>query len=471
MALLMRELGGHTYAEIAEFLETDEEAVKGLIARARVGSADVSRGDRVAVRDRPLDYRRRARRTPLRQDDPAAPADLPIVPLIPSSAPQRRKDTARGTAAAGRRRRHRRTLERRAGRRQGRGARLRTHASGRHLRRLGVRGRGRRRHGLHRADPQARDRADPASRKARPANHKPRSASRRPSRPRHRPYARTADSGETHHAAVISKPATHTATRRRSTRQRVQPPSRIGPRSPSSSCRRPSRPTARRRSHRPRCGCRRRRWRRYRRRQRCRHPRRRRRRRRCRRRRRQRPRHRCRRWPGTHADRAAGTHADDNNGPRVRLRPEFHDRFREPGLDHEHGHDHDPDVDHDDAELDSDRDRHHHNPDSDSDHQRLDLPGLGPRRRPRPRLASGHQHRYNDADDHGSNFDGRSTTTPTTYTPSTTTTSHTWSNPYEGSSVPGHPERRPTVQLDRLRLVQLVRAPPLAARISRAGSD
>src|ERR1700727_408474 len=37
MALLMRELGGHTYAEIAEFLETDEEAVKGLIARARVG--------------------------------------------------------------------------------------------------------------------------------------------------------------------------------------------------------------------------------------------------------------------------------------------------------------------------------------------------------------------------------------------------------------------------------------------------
>ncbi len=37
MALLMRELGGHTYPEIAEFLETDEEAVKGLIARARVG--------------------------------------------------------------------------------------------------------------------------------------------------------------------------------------------------------------------------------------------------------------------------------------------------------------------------------------------------------------------------------------------------------------------------------------------------
>ncbi len=37
MALLMRELGGHSYAEIAEFLETDEEAVKGLIARARVG--------------------------------------------------------------------------------------------------------------------------------------------------------------------------------------------------------------------------------------------------------------------------------------------------------------------------------------------------------------------------------------------------------------------------------------------------
>src|ERR1700684_4463133 len=37
MALLMRELGGHSYSEIAEFLETDEESVKGLIARARVG--------------------------------------------------------------------------------------------------------------------------------------------------------------------------------------------------------------------------------------------------------------------------------------------------------------------------------------------------------------------------------------------------------------------------------------------------
>jgi RNA polymerase sigma factor (sigma-70 family) len=36
-ALLMRELGGHSYAEIAQFLETDEEAVRGLIARARVG--------------------------------------------------------------------------------------------------------------------------------------------------------------------------------------------------------------------------------------------------------------------------------------------------------------------------------------------------------------------------------------------------------------------------------------------------
>src|ERR1700727_22940 len=37
MALLMRELGGHSYSEIAEFLTTDEESVKGLIARARVG--------------------------------------------------------------------------------------------------------------------------------------------------------------------------------------------------------------------------------------------------------------------------------------------------------------------------------------------------------------------------------------------------------------------------------------------------
>jgi RNA polymerase sigma factor (sigma-70 family) len=36
-ALLMRELGGHSYLEIATLLEVDEEAVRGLIARARVG--------------------------------------------------------------------------------------------------------------------------------------------------------------------------------------------------------------------------------------------------------------------------------------------------------------------------------------------------------------------------------------------------------------------------------------------------
>jgi RNA polymerase sigma factor (sigma-70 family) len=36
-ALLMRELAGHSYREIADLIETDEEAVRGLIARARVG--------------------------------------------------------------------------------------------------------------------------------------------------------------------------------------------------------------------------------------------------------------------------------------------------------------------------------------------------------------------------------------------------------------------------------------------------
>jgi RNA polymerase sigma factor (sigma-70 family) len=36
-ALLMRELGGHSYAEIGDFMELDEDAVRGLIARARVG--------------------------------------------------------------------------------------------------------------------------------------------------------------------------------------------------------------------------------------------------------------------------------------------------------------------------------------------------------------------------------------------------------------------------------------------------
>ncbi|HWE33945.1 MAG TPA: sigma-70 family RNA polymerase sigma factor [Solirubrobacteraceae bacterium] len=36
-ALLMRELAGHSYREIAELLEVDEDAVRGLIARARIG--------------------------------------------------------------------------------------------------------------------------------------------------------------------------------------------------------------------------------------------------------------------------------------------------------------------------------------------------------------------------------------------------------------------------------------------------
>jgi RNA polymerase sigma factor (sigma-70 family) len=36
-ALLMRELAGHSYREIGELLEIDEDAVRGLIARARVG--------------------------------------------------------------------------------------------------------------------------------------------------------------------------------------------------------------------------------------------------------------------------------------------------------------------------------------------------------------------------------------------------------------------------------------------------
>jgi RNA polymerase sigma factor (sigma-70 family) len=36
-ALLMRELGGHSYVEIGDFMELEEDAVRGLIARARVG--------------------------------------------------------------------------------------------------------------------------------------------------------------------------------------------------------------------------------------------------------------------------------------------------------------------------------------------------------------------------------------------------------------------------------------------------
>ncbi len=39
-ALLMRELAGHTYREIADFLTIEEDAVRGLIARARIGLRD-----------------------------------------------------------------------------------------------------------------------------------------------------------------------------------------------------------------------------------------------------------------------------------------------------------------------------------------------------------------------------------------------------------------------------------------------
>ena len=37
VALLRRELAGHSYAEIAALLDVEEDAVRRLIARARVG--------------------------------------------------------------------------------------------------------------------------------------------------------------------------------------------------------------------------------------------------------------------------------------------------------------------------------------------------------------------------------------------------------------------------------------------------
>ena len=60
-ALLMRELAGHSYREIAALLEVDEAAVHGLIARART-SLRSYREARDVMRRRPCRPRRRARR-------------------------------------------------------------------------------------------------------------------------------------------------------------------------------------------------------------------------------------------------------------------------------------------------------------------------------------------------------------------------------------------------------------------------
>ena len=69
-ALLMRELGGHSYSDIAELLETHEDAVRGLIARARVGLRSYRKAP--SFRARPL--ARRLRRSPTGAVTTAPPA-------------------------------------------------------------------------------------------------------------------------------------------------------------------------------------------------------------------------------------------------------------------------------------------------------------------------------------------------------------------------------------------------------------
>ena len=142
-ALLMRELDGLTYAELADALDTSVPAIKSLLVRARVGLVEAERGARRRLRGHPRRPRPlpRARRADQRALAPA-PARLRRLPRVPPG-PARRRRGPRG-ARAGRRR----------------AARRRGQAAGHRRRLLGRRGRrrrrsrqhgrrGRRRHGRH----------------------------------------------------------------------------------------------------------------------------------------------------------------------------------------------------------------------------------------------------------------------------------------------------------------------------------
>ena len=97
-ALLMRELAGHTYREIATYLDTEEHAVRGLIARARIG------GDHREASELPRERARQAiaidpytRRATGRS---GGTCRLRRLPGLPAHAPRRCEGVARTAAVS-----------------------------------------------------------------------------------------------------------------------------------------------------------------------------------------------------------------------------------------------------------------------------------------------------------------------------------------------------------------------------------
>ena len=238
-ALLMREIDGMSYADLAGALDVTVPAVKSLLVRARLGlveAAEARSTDCVVIRE-DLAVRLRPRRQGLR---PGAPAHarvlrLPRVPQRPAQRPlllrravarRRRRRGADGEAVRDRRRRRGRRRRgrqrrRRAGGRDRRGRRDRL--QGRRRRLHGRADRGRRRRGQDRsptttAPPPPARRSPPRPRLQAQPEHAP---GRAHERRRRRPGARSRRPS----AAPPRRPRRASATRRpaRTTRSSRRP--------------------------------------------------------------------------------------------------------------------------------------------------------------------------------------------------------------------------------------------------------
>ena len=184
-ALLMRELDGLSYAELADALDTSVPAIKSLLVRARVGLVEAGEARDAACADIRADLARahgrgvrasgRSRRH-VRDCDGCR--EYRHCPARPAHGPRRRsfrRAAGRGQAAGHRRR----LVGRRGGRRLGRGRRRRHGGDGHRDEGRGDRVlRRRRRRWRRRGEPARADRgADPPCGRARP--HAPRRPSAR----------------------------------------------------------------------------------------------------------------------------------------------------------------------------------------------------------------------------------------------------------------------------------------------------
>ena len=95
IALLMRELAGHSYEEIADAARNRSERRPWVDRPGPCRSAGPPGRGRAAVRDGARRARRRARRPPPREDRPPAPEGLPRLPRLWRSPARRRSRAAR----------------------------------------------------------------------------------------------------------------------------------------------------------------------------------------------------------------------------------------------------------------------------------------------------------------------------------------------------------------------------------------